>query len=196
MQLILASQSPYRRKQLENFGLKFTAISPSVDEEKLKSQGPQDLVELTRFLSEQKARSLSVRFPRDVILGSDQLVDFEGRRLDKPGTLEKAELQLLEMSGKPHRLITSLAILKGEELHLFTDITVIRLKSLNREMVRAYCQVDRPFDCAGAYKIEKAGMSLIDEIQTQDPSAIQGLPLMSLMRGLEKFKITVSHFWS
>src|SRR5688572_14360609 len=93
-QIILASQSPYRRAQMEAFGLPFTAKSPNVDESALKAQGPQDLVELTVFLARKKAESLRNEFPDAVIIGSDQLAECEGRRLDKPGTKENAHAQL------------------------------------------------------------------------------------------------------
>src|SRR4051812_17384512 len=111
MQLILASQSPYRKAQLENFGLEFTAVRPLVNEEESKSRGPSDLVELTRFLAFHKASSLREQFPAAVILGSDQLVEFEGHRLDKPGNFENAFQQLSRMQGRSHRLLTSLCVL-------------------------------------------------------------------------------------
>lgn len=193
--LILASQSPYRRQQLENFGFKFTAASPTVDEDQLKKEGPADLTELTRFLSEKKARSLQSQFPGALILGSDQLVELDGERLDKPGSEPKAHAQLTLMAGREHRLITSLAMVRDSQIHLFTDVTRIRLKELSSRMISAYLKTDRPFDCAGSYKIEKAGMSLVESIDSQDPSAIQGLPMLSLMRGLEKYKINVADLW-
>ncbi len=193
--LILASQSPYRRQQLENFGLKFTAHKPAVDEEKLKTEGPKDLTELTRFLAVKKAESLRAEFPNGVILGSDQLADLGGQRLDKPGSHKNAFAQLKQMSGREHRLITSLAMIFEDRTELFTDVTVIRLKALSDEHIEAYLQKDKPYDCAGSYKIERAGMSLVESIKSEDPSAIQGLPMLSLMRGLEKYKIAVSDFW-
>lgn len=193
--LVLASQSPYRRQQLENFGLKFTAAKPAVDEEQLKLVGPKDLTELTRFLSLKKAESLVAQFPGALILGSDQLADLEGERLDKPGTFEKAFAQLKKMSGREHRLITSLGMCLNGESRLFTDVTTIRLKALSDDRIKDYLEVDQPFDCAGSYKIEKAGLSLVESINSADHSSIQGLPMLSLMRGFEEYKINVSDFW-
>ena len=195
MQVILASQSPYRRAQLTQFGLNFHSHTPRVDEEELKSQGPKDLPELTRFLAEQKARSLIFDFPTALLLGSDQIVEFNGQRLDKPGDHAKAQAQLEVLSGHEHRLITSLALLFGGRTLLYTDTTVVRLKKLSPALIHAYLELDTPFDCAGSYKIEKAGMGLIDEVRTQDASAIQGLPLLSLVRGLSELGIALETLW-
>lgn len=195
MQIILASQSPYRKQQLENFGLPFQAVRPKVDEEELKEQGPEDLVELTRFLAHAKALSLREDFPKAVILGSDQLVEFRGRRLDKPGSLENSIQQLSELSGGTHRLITSLTVAGPDRLFTFTDITTIKMRSLSSELIRAYLNLDKPFDCAGSYKFEKAGLGLIEEVDSADPSAIQGLPLLSLVRGLGDLNLKLENLW-
>lgn len=195
MKLILASQSPYRRQQLENLGVRFEAHAPLIDEAQLKIDGPKDLLQLTRFLAEQKSASLQPKFPEDIILGSDQLVDFQGRRLDKPGTIENAEEQLRLLSGNEHRLITSLSIRIREKVLTLTDVTTIRLKVLNDVVIKNYVKLDSPLDCAGSYKIEKAGMALIDKISSDDPSAIQGLPLMSLIKGLEQSGLKIETFW-
>src|SRR4051812_12326739 len=178
MQIILASQSPYRKAQLENFGLKFRAVSPKVDEEQLKASGPQDLIELTRFLAFQKATSLQKDFPDAVILGSDQLAEIDGERLDKPGSIERAEAQLARLQGRSHRLITSLSVVAPSATYTFTDITSLHMRELSAGEIKRYVQIDNPLDCAGSYKIERAGMGLIERLETQDPSAIQGLPLI------------------
>jgi septum formation protein len=175
-------------------GLKFEAHRPQVDEEKLKEEGPKDLLELTRVLAGKKAASLRAKFPNDLILGSDQLVDFKGHRLDKPGTAEKAEQQLHEMSGHKHRLITSLSIQTPLRILTFTDVTTVHFKKLSPELIKYYVQLDNPIDCAGSYKIEKAGMLLIEKIETEDHSAIQGLPILSLLRGLEQADLKIENF--
>lgn len=195
MRLILASQSPYRRAQLENFGLNFVARSPLVDETALKSQGPKDLVELTRFLAQKKAESLLNEFKADVILGSDQLAEVDGKRLDKPGSFEKAKIQLGTLSGREHRLITSLAVAFKGEIKIYTDIARIRMRELTDQQIESYLNLDQPFDCAGSYKIEKAGLSLVQVLHSEDPSAIQGLPMLSLMRAFDDYGINVAKFW-
>ena len=196
MEIVLASQSPYRRAQLEAFGLKFTAAAPRVNEEELKRRGPPDLAELTRFLAGAKAESLREAHPQAVILGSDQLVECEGRRLDKPGTAERARAQLAGLSGRAHRLITSLVMLRGGERFVATDVTEIRFRPLSPELIAAYVALDEPLDCAGSYKIEKAGLGLVASLESADPSAIQGLPLLSLSRGLDALGVPLASLWS
>lgn len=195
MQIVLASQSPYRRLQLENFGLKFTAVRPKVDEEALKAEGPRDLAELTRFLAVSKAMSLREDFPAAVILGSDQLVEFQNQRLDKPGTREKAKAQLLKMQGETHHLITSLSVTAADRVLTFTDVTLVKMRRLSEGLVDAYLDLDEPFDCAGSYKFEKAGLGLIESVESADPSAIQGLPLLSLVKGLEGLGLHLNQLW-
>ena len=193
--IVLASQSPYRRQQLENFGLKFTAFKPKVDEDELKKQGPRDLTELTRFLSAHKALSLVGDHPTALILGSDQLAELGGERLDKPGDHDRAKAQLGRMSGREHRLITSLNLRLGDRTLNYTEVTRIKIKNLDDAMIEAYLRLDQPYDCAGSYKIERAGLSLVESIEGKDPSAVQGLPMLSLLRGMEALNLSVKDYW-
>jgi septum formation protein len=196
MQIVLASQSPYRKALLEALGLKFVCVRPEVDEEALKAAGPKDLVELTKYLSLAKAKSLVRTYPTAVIIGSDQVAELDGRRLDKPGTQENAEAQLQMMSGRSHRLITSLAVLAGGVERVETEITEIQFRQLEPSTIAAYVKQDNPIDCAGAYKIEKAGLSLIKRIDGDDPSAIQGLPMIKLVACLEDLGLSLNFLWS
>lgn len=195
MRIILASQSPYRQSQLKNFGLAFMAISPRIDEEALKASGPWELEELTRFLAVEKAKSLSAEFGDAVILGADQIADFDGERLDKPGSLPNAVAQLGRLQGKTHRLITSLAVLFKDQKSVTTTIAQITMKRLTKDMIEAYCALDQPIDCAGAYKIEKAGLSLIEKIECEDPSSIQGLPLVAMTNSFSKLGLSLPELW-
>ncbi len=196
MQIILASESPYRKTLLENFGLKILPKKPNVDEEKLKQSGPKDTVELTRHLALEKARSLAPEFPSALILGGDQIVEFDGRHLGKPGNKEKAIEQLKSMSGKSHRVITSVCGVFGTHAETYSDVTTVKLKPFNSALVEKYIALDTPFDCAGAYKMEKAGLSLVERIETKDPSAIQGFPLLGLMHVLSEFNISIHDLWA
>lgn len=196
MKLVLASGSPYRKALLENFGLRFEALAPRVDEEALKAQGPSDLIELTRHLSLKKAESLVPEFDQAIIIGSDQLAELSGRRLDKPGSRENAIRQLKELNHKTHRLITSLAVISPLKTVVATNVTQIKLRRLTDEEIEAYVDLDRPIDCAGSYKIEKAGLALAESIQTDDPSAIQGLPLIALTRALNDLGLHLPQLWS
>lgn len=195
MTLILASQSPYRRRLLEKIQIQFLADSPQVDEEQLKKTGPSDLVELTRFLAEKKAQSLVSRHPQSLILGSDQIAEVEGERLDKPGTPEAAKRQLRRLSGRTHRLITSLALVSPLKTVVRTDVTEVTFRLLTDEEINAYVELDRPFDSAGSYKIEMAGLALVDKLKTRDPSAIQGLSILDLNAALEELGLKLTSFW-
>jgi septum formation protein len=195
MRIVLASQSPYRQAQLRDFGLAFETAPPAVDEEALKRSGPADPVELTRFLALKKAESLRAAYPDALIVGGDQMAEFNGERLDKPGTAARAIEQLRRLSGHEHRLITALALVSARGNWVDVEITRLSLRPLDEETIRAYIAHDRPLDCAGSYKVEKAGLSLIESVSGRDPSAVQGLPLILLTRGLAHFGFSPAEFW-
>jgi len=193
--VILASQSPYRRALLLNFGLKIEAYPPKIDEESLKRAGPREIYELTRYLAAKKAESLAGDFPEAVVLGSDQIADFNGERLDKPGSRDNTIAQLQRLQGKTHRLVTSLAMhFKGQTL-IDTDVTALTMRKCDDQTLAAYVDQDHPWDCAGGYKIEKAGLALIESVETRDPSAIQGLPLTALVKMFTQLGIEISELW-
>lgn len=196
MKLVLASQSPYRRVLLENFGIKFETQSPRVDEDRLKKNGPTDLVELTKYLALKKAESIQPLYDNAVIIGCDQICELGNHRLDKPGSPENAIVQLTQMSGKIHRLITSIAVVSPLKTSLATNITTMKMRELSFEEIAAYVKTDNPVDCSGSYKIEKAGLSLMESVDTQDPSAIQGLPMIALTKALSDLGIHLTQLWS
>lgn len=196
MQIVLASQSPYRKMQLTQFGLRFTAVSPKANETELKASGPKEPIALAEFLALNKAQSLQAEFPDALIIGSDQMVEFNGERLDKPGSTEAAIQQLHKLSGQVHQLITSVAVIWDKRpAAVATEVSRVKLRALTDSLIRAYAHLDNPYDCAGAYKIEKGGMGLVEHIETKDPSAIQGLPLIGLTSCLLSFDITLDQIW-
>lgn len=180
--LVLASTSKYRQAQLRQLGLNFEAQKPLIDEEAEKdpSLSPQKLAEKLAFL---KAQSLKA--PSCVVVGGDQLVAHRGLILGKPHTRERAIEQLMSMQGQVHELITAICVFDGEHPTPYVDITRLHMKSLTRAQVERYVDLDQPLDCAGAYKIEQHGMMLFEKIESQDFSAIQGLPLLALSRILK-----------
>lgn len=182
-QLILASTSKYRQELLSRLAYDFTATPPLIDEEKEKdpSLSPRALAE---HLAQLKAASLKAA--GKVVIGGDQLVSFEGRILGKSHTKEKAIEQLLSMQGKTHELITAICVYDGLKAVPYTDVTKMTMKSMTREQIARYVDLDSPTDCAGSYKIEKHGIMLFEKIESQDFTAIQGLPLIELGKILEK----------
>jgi len=178
---ILGSQSPYRKKLLQRAGFSFVTASPLVDEEKLKHEGPQQPEELTRFLALKKAESLIEKYPDSWIVGCDQAAVIGKTFLNKPKTRERAIEQLTRLSGKWHYLLTSMALVKAGEIPtVMTDITKIKMRPLTRPDIETYVDIDKPFDCAGSYKIEKSGITLISDLRTKDPTAIEGLSVVAL----------------
>jgi septum formation protein len=179
--LVLASTSVYRRTLLERLDIPFSCRAPRCDEGAIQA-GLANLE--PRLLAEKlalaKASSLQDEESDAAIIGCDQLVWFEGRIFGKPGTVERAIDQLAAMAGRTHELVTALVVLRGGEVHRHTDTTRLRMRRLSREAIERYVAADRPLDCAGAYKLESRGIVLFDRIETEDHTAITGLPLIAL----------------
>ena len=177
--LVLASSSRYRRELLERFGLPFAVDSPAVDE----APAPQEsAAALVRRLSEAKARAVAERWPQAVVIGSDQAASFEGRILGKPGTVAKAVAQLLEFAGKRVDFYTGVAVLHAPSgrIAMHLDRTTAHFRQLRVQEVERYVHGDQPLDCAGGIKFEGLGPLLLTAVDTRDPSASIGLPLIEL----------------
>lgn len=193
MQLILASTSVYRRAQLEQIGAVFDSVAPNFDEEQAKDLSLAPIA-LAESLAAGKARSLIAQYPQAAILGGDQLVDFNGAILGKPGSKAAAVEQLLAMSGNTHRLITSIYLHTPEKTFRHTDIAEMTMRAFSREQLEQYVEQDNPVDCAGSYKLECAGMGLFESINSSDFSAIQGLPLLTLNRWFAELGLASTAF--
>lgn len=189
-QVYLASTSIYRRDLLRRLGLAFRAERPLINEEEAKlehaSLSPR---ELAAKLAELKARSLAGS--GRLVIGGDQMVSFENRILGKPGNREKAIEQLMTLQGRTHELITATCLVdeKGQA-HAHLDITLLTMRIMSKEQIEKIVDLDRPYDCAGAYKIEEHGIALMDKIESSDFTAIQGLPLMALSKMLENLGVS------
>lgn len=185
--LVLGSTSPYRRQLLESLMIPFVCSKPLCDEESYKSQEKNPLA-LAALLARKKAESLAQ--PGQIVIGGDQLVSFKDQILGKPHHFEGAFQQLSQMQSHTHELITAVCVAvsedKTKEPHLiqWTDITRLTVKPLRSEQIKTYLEKDQPWDCAGSYKIEKHGLSLMEKIETEDFTAIQGLPLIRLSQVL------------
>ena len=181
MDLILASTSPYRRAQVGRLGLPFRCVAPEVDEDEWKARwdgvSPRELAE---GLAHAKAAGVAGRNPGAAVIGGDQLVALDGRVLGKPGTRDAAVDQLLAMSGRTHELITALAVIHDGRVRSHCDVARLTLRPLTVESIRRYVDADLPIDCAGSYKLESRGICLFDAIESDDHSAIVGIPLIAL----------------
>ena len=180
MGLVLASTSPYRKQLLDRLGLPFVQKAPKCDEAALKSVSNPGAVGLARLLATEKVQSLIFECRMDTIIGGDQIVELEGRVLDKPGTLEGAIEQLTELTGRSHRIATAVAVWDEGRLSTHVDVTTLTMRTLELSAIKRYVEADSPLDCAGSYKLESRGVALFDRIDTADYTAIIGLPLMAL----------------
>jgi len=175
--LILGSTSRYRRELLERLGLPFTVVAPQVDESPRAGERPADLA---LRLALDKARAVSALHPDAVVIGADQVADLDGEAIGKPGDHERAVAQLRRMSG--HRVVfqTALAVSRpatGFERALLTSVQV-RFRYLSDTEIEHYLRREQPYDCAGSAKSEGLGVALLEAIESDDPTALVGLPLI------------------
>jgi 7-methyl-GTP pyrophosphatase len=179
-ELVLASTSPYRRALLERLGVPFRATAPICDESLLKAE-ERNPVRLAERLAHDKAASVFKQDSGATVIGGDQVVSFQGLVLGKPLTAERAIEQLLSLSGQTHELITAIVVINGARIFSHTDVTKLRMRSLSRPAIERYVGKERPLDCAGSYKIESQGIALFERIESEDQTAIPGLPLIALV---------------
>jgi len=182
--LVLASTSRYRKALLERLGLPFECADPAVDENAAGRESPEATA---RRLAEAKARAVAARFPHALIIGADQVASCDGARLDKPGDFDNAMRQLLAVSGRRARFDTGLALLdarNGAQQSRVVTV-VVHFRELSRTRIEDYLRREQPYDCAGSAKAEGLGIALIERIDSGDPTALIGLPLIALCEMLE-----------
>ena len=180
-QLILASTSPYRRELMQRLRIPFDVVSPEVDESPLAGELPRDLA---CRLALAKARAVARLHPRAVVIGSDQVADLDGEPLGKPGTHVRAMEQLRRMSGTTVIFQTAVAVVCLEAGFSQEELAPVRVKfrELSEAEIQSYLLAERPYDCAGSAKSEGLGIALLDSIDSDDPTALVGLPLIRTCR--------------
>ena len=193
--LILASSSRYRRELLDRLGIAYTCESPDIDESSLPGETPQDTA---MRLSEMKARAIWDKHPGAVVIGSDQVADLNGVKLGKPHTHENAVRQLKSMQGHDVVFTTALCVIDAEgRAERVKSQTTIRMRTeigggeYTDEAIEAYVEREKPFDCAGAAKIERLGIALMESVKSGDPTSLIGLPLMALTTLLTRAGVEV-----
>lgn len=187
-ELILASSSPYRRALLERLNLPFRCISPEVDETPLDGEAPDALaVRLARLKATALAPTGRCGSSTQLIIGSDQVASLDGRCLGKPGDHPSAVEQLRAASGRTVTFYTGLCLLdtrqRKEEVRCETFR--VHFRPLSDEQIECYLRKERPYDCAGAFKMEGLGICLFERLEGDDPSALIGLPLIRLTELLQ-----------
>ncbi len=175
--LILASTSVYRRELLERLRIPFEIISPKVDETPLPGEGT---LNLALRLAKAKAAIVAKDHPDAWVIGSDQVADLCGVALGKPGNFERAMAQLQLMRGATVTFHTALCLMHGETETTLSIPTEVTFRKLSDEILEAYLHAEEPYDCAGSAKSEGLGISLLETIESDDPTALIGLPLIAL----------------
>jgi septum formation protein len=175
--LILASTSRYRRELLERLRLPFQVLAPGVDETPLPGEAP---AALARRLALAKAQEVARLHPQAVVIGSDQVADLDGHSLGKPGTHDKAVAQLRLMRG--HSVVFQTAVAVVCQAQGFADERLaevrVRFRDLSDAEIENYLRAEQPYDCAGSAKSEGLGIALLQAIDSDDPTALIGLPLI------------------
>ncbi len=175
--LILASTSRYRNELLQRLHVPFEVVAPDVDESALPGEAPAPLAER---LALAKARAVAASFTNAVVIGSDQVAELDGAPIGKPHTHERAVAQLRTMSGRRVLFHTAVAVVRqdrGFARSLLASVAVT-FRALGEAEIEHYLRVEQPYDCAGSAKCEGLGIALLAAIESDDPTALIGLPLI------------------
>ena len=175
---------------LQRLPLEFTVFSPSIDETSLPDETPTNLVSR---LAKEKARAVSGQFPEALVIGSDQVALFEGRIIGKPGNVRTAIEQLQQFSGHSVQFLTAVAV-NCNASGFFSNSTIgteVGFRVLGDAEIKRYVATDNPLDCAGGFKSEAAGSTLLTHMKSDDPAAIIGLPLIRLSAMLREAGIRI-----
>jgi septum formation protein len=175
--LILGSTSRYRRELLTRLRLPFEVEAPGVDETPRPGEAP---AALAQRLALEKARAVAARHPQDVVIGSDQVADLAGEPLGKPGDHARAVAQLQRMSGQRVVFQTALAVVRQDTGFEAVDLAAVSVtfRTLSDAEIETYLRLDEPYDCAGSARSESLGVALLSAIDSDDPTALVGLPLI------------------
>ena len=175
--LILGSTSRYRRDLLARLRIPFDVVSPGVDETALPGEPP---AALACRLAMAKAQAVALKFPGAVVIGSDQVADLDGEAIGKPGTHERAVEQLRQMRGRSVVFQTAVAVVRADTGFAGSALVpvTVRFRELSDSQIEHYLLAEQPYDCAGSAKSEALGIALLDAIDSSDPTALVGLPLI------------------
>ncbi len=188
--IVLASSSAYRRALLARLGIECSVLAPDIDESPLRGEAP---AATALRLAGSKALKIGERESNALVIGSDQIAVLGSNILGKPGTHAAAVEQLRAMSGNTVVFHTALCLLNAATGSMQTTNvpTTVRFRKLDAAQIERYLQRDRPYDCAGSAKIESLGIALVEHVESGDPSALIGLPLIALVGMLLKEGVVI-----
>ena len=180
-QIILGSSSPYRRELFTRLRFPFEVVAPDVDEEPAPGENPE---KLACRLAMAKARAVSALYPQAIVIGSDQVADLEGEAIGKPVVHEVARAQLRRMRGQLVTFHTAVAVVCQASQFAQMELAQVRVRfrMLDDDAIERYLLAEQPYDCAGSAKSEGLGIALLDAIDSDDPTALVGLPLIRTCR--------------
>lgn len=177
--IVLGSTSPFRKQLLEKLNLPFIQDSPEVNETPLQAESPTETV---MRLAHKKAEVFQEKYPDHIIIASDQCAVFNNKPIGKPHTIENAVAQLSQFSGKAIIFNTAMVVLNTRSglCYEYLDKTEVVFRELSEAVIRNYVSIEQPLKCAGSFKSEGLGVTLFKQINSRDPNALIGLPLMAL----------------
>jgi septum formation protein len=187
--LVLASSSAYRKELLSRLQLPFSVAVPDIDE----SPQPGETPSATALrLAREKAAAVAARMPGAIVIGSDQVATLDNEQIGKPGNHANALAQLQKMRGREVIFHTALCLWDGRDgTHQLQNIqTVVQFRDLPDAELDAYLRIEQPYDCAGSAKNEALGIAILERIDSSDPTALTGLPLIALTGMLRNIGIT------
>lgn len=189
-QLILASSSIYRRELLERLQLSFSVVVPDVDETPLPDEKPE---ETALRLAQVKARKIGDLHPKALVIGCDQVATLDGLQLGKPLTHDNAVKQLTLMRGRTVFFHSALCLFNAASGNMQAEDVIyeVRFRQLTDAQIENYLRLEQPYHCAGSAKSEGLGIALMEYMRGDDPNALIGLPLISLISMLQKEGVSV-----
>ncbi len=190
MKLILASTSPFRKAILDKLSINFETTSPETDETALENETPQQLVER---LSIAKAKAVAGKYENALVIGSDQVSVIDGVIIGKPHNHKNAVKQLQNASGKTVTFYTGLCLYNSSTNKYQSEVVPFNVvfRTISDQQIENYLRKEEPYNCAGSFKSEALGIILFEKLEGEDPNTLMGLPLIRLVKMLEKEKFTI-----
>ncbi len=191
MNLILASTSPYRRRLLERLCLPFTCVDPATEESMREGESPSERA--SRLATEKVSTAAQILQGNAIVIGSDQVACLDTEILHKPGTREAAERQLAASSGQTVHFWTAVSVWTSPDQAPTQRVVPceVKMRVLSADEISRYVALDQPWDCAGSFKWESLGITLFEAMRTEDPTALEGLPLIALSELLRQAGVSL-----
>lgn len=188
--IVLGSSSIFRKQMLEKLQLPFIQHSPDIDESPLNDETPPQMIERLSLL---KAQEVAKAHPDKIIIASDQCATFNNQPIGKPHTHENAVKQLKDFSGNAIVFYTGLVVIdpRDKKIYQTLDVTTVNFRKLSDATIENYLLGEQPYQCAGSFKSEGLGITMFHSIESKDPNALIGLPLIDLTTIFAEMGITL-----